>query len=85
MSTFGIYLASFAAALLAGAFFFYLRWVAQGGREKCPSLIPDRVDTMDDVRHLLAQGDKIGAIKMYREINHVSLKQAKDAVEAESF
>ena len=38
--------------------------------------------TMDDVRAALANGKKILAIKHYREIHDVGLKEAKDAVEA---
>lgn len=34
------------------------------------------------VRRLLAAGDKIGAIKQYRELTGLGLKEAKDAVEA---
>ncbi len=35
-----------------------------------------------EVRELVAQGNKIEAIKVYREITGVGLKEAKDAVEA---
>lgn len=34
------------------------------------------------VRSLLASGDKIGAIKQYRELTGLGLKEAKDAVDA---
>ncbi len=34
------------------------------------------------IRQLLAQGQKIPAIKLYREVHHCSLKEAKEAVEA---
>jgi ribosomal protein L7/L12 len=34
------------------------------------------------VRSLLAAGDKIGAIKQYRELTGLGLKEAKDAVDA---
>jgi hypothetical protein len=39
-------------------------------------------DKMNEVRSLIAAGNKIGAIKVYREITGVGLKEAKDAVEA---
>jgi ribosomal protein L7/L12 len=38
--------------------------------------------SMDDVRAELARGRKIQAIKIYRELHRVSLKEAKDAVDA---
>jgi len=34
------------------------------------------------VRSLLAAGDKIGAIKQYRELTGMGLKEAKDAIDA---
>lgn len=37
---------------------------------------------MQEVRSLLRRGQKIGAIKVYREHTGVGLKEAKDAVEA---
>jgi len=37
--------------------------------------------TLDDVKRLVRSGDKILAIRLYREINKVGLKEAKDAVE----
>jgi ribosomal protein L7/L12 len=37
---------------------------------------------LDDIRLLLHQGKKIDAIKRYREVYSVGLKEAKDAVEA---
>jgi ribosomal protein L7/L12 len=36
----------------------------------------------DDVLRLLQAGEKIMAIRCYREIHNVGLKEAKDAVEA---
>jgi hypothetical protein len=36
---------------------------------------------MDQVQSLLMQGKKIQAIKVYRELTGVGLKEAKDAVE----
>jgi ribosomal protein L7/L12 len=37
---------------------------------------------LSEVRAALATGNKIGAIKLYREVAGVGLKEAKDAVEA---
>lgn len=45
-------------------------------------LYPDAKNATDeDVRRVLKQGYKIQAIKLYREIHNVDLKQAKEAVE----
>jgi ribosomal protein L7/L12 len=38
--------------------------------------------TMDEVRLLLARGNKIAAIKAYREQTNSGLREAKDAVDA---
>jgi ribosomal protein L7/L12 len=46
-----------------------------------PSRQDDR-DFQDELVSLLEQGQKIGAIKLYRERTGVGLKEAKDAVEA---
>jgi len=43
---------------------------------------PPGAGTDADVERLLGAGQKIGAIKLYREIHRVDLKTAKDAVEA---
>ncbi|HPR63376.1 MAG TPA: ribosomal protein L7/L12 [Thermoanaerobaculia bacterium] len=37
--------------------------------------------TMEDIRHLMREGYKIQAIKLYREMYHVGLKEAKEKVE----
>src|SRR3954453_12151746 len=42
----------------------------------------DDGDFRDEVLSLLEQGQKIGAIKLYRERTGAGLKEAKDAVEA---
>jgi Ribosomal protein L7/L12 C-terminal domain len=42
---------------------------------------PGQIPTMEHVKRLAAAGQKIQAIKMYREIYRVGLKEAKDAVE----
>ena len=38
-------------------------------------------DDLDGVRDLMAAGDKIGAIKAYRDMTGVGLAEAKSAVE----
>jgi hypothetical protein len=38
--------------------------------------------TMEDVQRLLKSGDHILAMRCYREVHHVSLEEAKRAVEA---
>ena len=40
--------------------------------------------TMDDVQRLVSEGQKISAIKIYRRIHGVGLKEAKEAVDAMS-
>ena len=42
---------------------------------------PGQIPTMENVERLVAAGEKILAIKMYREIYRVGLKEARDAVE----
>jgi len=44
--------------------------------------MPDKFPHEELVRGLLAQGNKIAAIKIYREVTGVGLKEAKDAIEA---
>jgi len=41
-----------------------------------------RTHTDEEVKRLASLGEMISAIKLYRQIHHVGLKQAKDAVEA---
>lgn len=41
-----------------------------------------RILTDDEIRKTLLRGDKIQAIKMYRELHGVGLAEAKEAVEA---
>lgn len=57
--------------------------IARG--EAVPSA-PDQVTTAsgsdDAVRALIAKGELIDAIKLYREVHDVGLKEAKDAVDA---
>jgi hypothetical protein len=42
--------------------------------------MPD--DGLQEVRDLAAAGEKISAIRLYRELTHVGLAEAKAAVEA---
>jgi ribosomal protein L7/L12 len=64
-------------------------WVSQLGRggpardagPLAASRLPGPPSELE-VRSLLAAGDKIGAIKLYRELTGLGLKEAKDAVDA---
>ena len=49
------------------------------GRESSPE-VPDNV-TDEDIRQLAQQGKKIQAVKYYRALHGVDLKEAKEAVE----
>lgn len=42
---------------------------------------PGEIPTMEHVKRLVAAGQKIQAIKLYREISRVGLKEAKDVVD----
>jgi len=42
---------------------------------------PGQTPTLEHVKRLVTAGEKIQAIKMYREIHRVGLKEAKDVVE----
>lgn len=44
--------------------------------------VPSSNADLEPVRALMAKGKKIDAIKLYRELKGVGLKEAKDAVEA---
>ena len=55
-----------------------LVWL-KGGSSTSES--PPAGTTNDDIRNLAQQGHKIQAIKWYRAIHGVGLKEAKDAVE----
>lgn len=77
------------AAFLAGFMF-------RGGRRRSPVEEYERrqqrterdaelaaaAGTMDEVRLLVASGNKIAAIKAFREQTHAGLREAKGAVEA---
>ena len=64
-------------------------WVSQLGRggpaRETSALAPNRTPgppSEAGVRSLLAAGDKIGSIKLYRELTGLGLKESKDAVDA---
>jgi ribosomal protein L7/L12 len=61
-------------------------WVSQRGIGGPAAAPPgSRVSTPlseSEVRRLLSAGDKIGAIKVYRELTGLGLKESKDAVDA---
>ena len=56
--------------------------VEQPSRETTTQLTPDTEPTMEDVKRLIEQDQKIAAIKAYRRIHGVGLADAKAAVEA---
>ncbi len=58
---------------------FLLRELGLVEKEEANLLNPDPI--LDEVVALVRQGNKIGAIKLYREKTGVGLKEAKDAVE----
>lgn len=70
-------IAAFALAFLV------LRALSGGGRAAGTgaALRQSVTASEEGVRQLLAQGRKIEAIKLYRELHHVGLKEAKEAVE----
>ena len=51
------------------------------GRAGDPGVPPAGKATMEDVKRLIRAGQRIEAIRCYREIHQVSLAEAKDAVE----
>lgn len=62
-----------------------LKSVDLRGSRASPAPKTRRVDTAagseDEIRSLLANGRKIDAIKLYRELHGVGLKEAKESVE----
>jgi len=54
--------------------------VALGRGSSSPSGLPEGA-TDDDIRALAQQGKKIHAVKWYRDLHGVGLKEAKEAVE----
>jgi len=70
-----------ALAFLAGV------WVGRRapGREPTPippPAEPPPAEILEEVRQVLGRGEKIQAIKLYREHTGAGLKEAKEAVEA---
>ncbi len=62
-------------------------WISQLGRRgpagvRAPSPGVNEAPSEAGVRRLLAAGDKISAIKQYRELTGLGLKEAKEAVDA---
>jgi ribosomal protein L7/L12 len=51
-------------------------------REAMASELREKAGTMDEVRLLIERGQKINAIKAFREQTNCGLREAKDAVEA---
>lgn len=49
--------------------------------ESAHLLKPDQVVKLSEISDLIAQGNKIGAIKLYREVFDTSLTEAKEAIE----
>ena len=72
---------------MSGAVFFLvwlLRSRASNGGASVPSgppLPPMTPEQLSEVENLARAGDKITAIKLYRKLTGVGLKEAKDAVE----
>jgi len=63
---------------------FLLGWTSRGSNESGVTIIPPRSPGELDgrIRGLLAQGKTIEAIKIYREVHHVGLKDGKDIIDA---
>jgi len=59
-----------------------LVWLLAPTRTAAPAELAQGQGTMDDVQRLASAGQKIAAIKIYRKIHGVGLKEAKEAVEA---
>jgi ribosomal protein L7/L12 len=68
-----------AAAAVIGLGFLSRRGERTGSKEVRPGSIPPSPGLIDD---LLRGGQKIEAIKQYRTMHGVGLKEAKDAVDA---
>jgi len=58
----------------------FLVWLLAAPRTTAPPARGQR--TMDDVQRLVREGHTIAAIKIYRGIHGVGLKEAKEAVDA---
>ena len=67
-------------AILA-VFVFIVILCLQDRNRKRALLPPGREPTIEDVKRIAKSGDKIWAIKLYRQIYQVSLQESKSAVE----
>lgn len=74
----GLFVAGLVAGLVIGL---SIRGPAVAPPPLAPRPAPD-AEGMERVRAALRDGNKIEAIKLYRELTGVGLKDAKDAVEA---
>ena len=59
----------------------YSRQAVQRARNRGLWPQPGQIPTVEDVKRLAKAGEKILAIKMYRQVHNVGFKEAKDAVE----
>ncbi len=74
----GLLAVAFVVGILVG-------WLARGTTgESRPTIIPPRSPAELDarVRALVSAGQKIQAIRLYREFHHVDLKDANDIINA---
>jgi ribosomal protein L7/L12 len=69
------------ALVLLCAWAFFSRQQVRRGQEQGLWPRPGQTATDQDVERLAKSGNKILAIKLYRQIHRVGLKEAKDAVE----
>jgi len=71
-----------AAAVLAGLVLVAMFLAGGNTQKRIDALMtPGQSPSIDDVKRIAETGDKIAAIKLYRQIYGVGLKEAKDAVE----
>ncbi|QQR89769.1 MAG: ribosomal protein L7/L12 [Myxococcales bacterium] len=71
-----------ALGMITALFLLSVRGRNQENKLKRQGLIPTtETPTLDHVHRLIADGEKIHAIKLYRQIHNVSLKEAKEQVE----
>lgn len=61
--------------------FVFLRGVVGRSQNSRATLSEDGHTTIEDVKRLVLSSQKVSAIKLYREITNVGLKEAKDEVE----
>ena len=72
---------SIAIGLIAGAFIIGYMLGSAAPRAPAVPPVPPDPEALEAVRPVLAERGKIAAIKAYRELTGVGLKDAKDAVE----